>query len=85
MADKSPNYTVERRRLELQVLEAEDNIELGRTRIAQIERAKKTNLARAELANMDLDAESARLKDNETALSGRITELRTNLDLMVKE
>lgn len=85
MADKGPSYTVEHRRLELQVMEHEDTIARGKTRIDEIARAKKTNLARAELSNMELDAESARIKDNETALGARIAELRTNLDLMVKE
>lgn len=85
MADKGHNYTVERRRLELQLLEHEDTIARGRTRVDEIARAKKTNIARAELANMELDSESARIQDNETALGARIAELRTNLDLMVKE
>lgn len=84
MADRGPNYIVERRRLELQKEEHEDTIAKGQSRLAEIQRAKKRNLDRAELANLELDGEIEKIKENETALLGRIDELNTNLKAMTK-
>lgn len=84
MADKGPNYTVERRRLELQIEEHEDTIAKGSARLQEIERAKKLNMARAELANLALDGEAALVAENEATLQARITEIKTNLSAMIK-
>jgi len=84
MADKGPNYALERRRLELQTAEHEDTIAKGLARLAEIERAKKRNLDRAELANMELDSEAEKIRENEEALRRRMDEINVNLKAMVK-
>lgn len=84
MVDRGPNYTLERRRLELQREEHEDTIAKGQSRLAEIERAKKRNLSRAELANMELDSEAGKVGENEASLHGRIEEIDTNLKAMTK-
>jgi hypothetical protein len=84
MADRGPNYTVERRRLELQREEHEDTIAKGQSRLGEIERAKKRNIDRAELANLELDSEAEKVKENETALRGKIEEINTNLKAMLR-
>lgn len=84
MADRGPDYAVERRRQELQLEEHEDTIAKGKARIEEIVRAKKRNLNRAELANMELDAEAVKISENETSLQQRIDEIQANLRAMVK-
>lgn len=84
MADRGPNYVVERRRAELQREEHEDTIAKGQARLQEIERAKKRNLDRAELANLELDAEAEKVQENEASLKTRIEEINTNLKAMVK-
>ena len=85
MADAGPNYRVERRRLELQKMEHEQTIEQGKARIAGIERQKKVNLARAELANDELDNEARIVSANEVALLKTIAEIDKKIGLMAKE
>jgi len=85
MADRGPNYSVERKRLMLNKMEHEQNIEAGRARIEAIEKQKKVNLARAELANDELDDEARRIKANETALNTTIADIDKKLSLMVKD
>jgi hypothetical protein len=84
MADRGPNYDVERRRLMMQVEEHEDTIEKGHSRLAEIERAKKRNSGRAELANLELDVEADSIRENEISLHVRIEEIQVNLKAMVK-
>lgn len=83
MADKGPNYTVERRRLEIQKLEHAQLIKRQDGRVEEIESQKAMNIARAELANMELDAESENLKANQKALASKIADIDKNLGLMV--
>lgn len=85
MADAGPNYRVERRRLELQKMEHEQTIEQGKSRIAGIERQKKVNLARAELANDELDNEARIVTANEVALLKTIADIDKKIGLMAKE
>jgi hypothetical protein len=82
MADRGPNYDIERRRLQIAIDEHLDTIEKGIYRLAEIERAKKRNTDRAELANVELDAESERSRENEAALRKAIKEIEVNLKLM---
>lgn len=84
MADKGPNYSVERRRLEIQKLEHLQTIAKQATRIEEIGSAKELNIARAELANMELDAEAENIVANQDALRKRIAEIDKNLGAMVK-
>lgn len=83
MVDRGPDYAVERRRLELQRGEHEDTIEKGRARMAEIERAKQRNLDRVDLANMELDAEASKIRENEQALTEKIEDIEQNLRAMV--
>lgn len=83
MADKTPDYTVSRRKLELEILQHRDTIARGLERIEGIERAKALNLGRAEIANMDLDSEASSIRANQAALEETIKEIETNLELMV--
>ena len=85
MADKSPNYSVERRRLELQKMEHGQTIAKGGYRIDEIETQKKLNIARAELANDELDDEIVRIRANEIALKKTLGDIDQKIDLMVKE
>jgi hypothetical protein len=85
MPDRGPNYAVERRRLELALAEHEDTIEKGQARLAEIERAKKRNIDRAELANLELDAEAERIEENEEALKVKMSEIAGNLKAMTKD
>ena len=85
MADAGPNYRVERRRLELQKLEHDSTIEQGKARVAQIERQKKVTLARAELANDELDNEARVVQANEKALLGAIADIDKKIAAMVKD
>jgi len=84
MADAGPNYTIERRRLELATLEHRQTIKQGQARLSQIDGQKQVNLARAELANEELDEEARKILANEAALTAKIAENDTNLKLMVK-
>lgn len=84
MSDRGPNYDVERRRLTLAIEEHEDTVEKGHSRIAEIERAKKRNMSRAELANMELDSEAEKIRENETALKSKIDEINANMKAMTK-
>lgn len=84
MADKTPNYGVERMRLEIQLDEHDDTIERGHSRLAEIDRAKARNIARAALQNAELDSEAALVRENEAALEGRKAEINTNLAAMKK-
>ena len=83
MADRGPNYAIERLRLEAQIADHDDTIEAGRSRKAAIERSKAANLRRAQLANMDLDAEVASINENEAALQSKKAEITKNLTAMV--
>lgn len=85
MADKQANYTVERRRLELQKLEHGQTISKGRNRLDEITLQKHVNIARAELANDELDDEAKRIRVNEKALDVAIAEIDNNISLMTKE
>lgn len=85
MADAGFNYRVERRRLELQKLEHEATIEQGEGRLAQIGRQKKVNIARAELANDELDNEARVIETNKSALVRSISDIDKKLTAMVKE
>ncbi len=83
MSDRGPNYEVERARLEAQIADHDDTIEAGRARKSAIERSKAANLRRAQLANMDLDAEVANISENEAALQSKKTDITKNLTAMV--
>jgi len=85
MADAGPDYAVERKRLTLQKLEHESTIDAGEARISAIERQKKVNLARAELANDELDSEAKSLRANEKALLKAIDDIDQKLAAMTKE
>lgn len=85
MADKGANYIVERRRLELQKMEHLQTISKQSARVAEIESQKTMNLARVELANMELDAEAENISANQAALQAKITEIEKNLALMKSE
>lgn len=85
MADRGPNYKVERRRLELQRLEHTQTIAKQSARLDEIESQKQMNLARAELQNMELDDEAEKIAVNQKALSARIAEIDKNLSLMTVE
>lgn len=85
MADKSPNYSVERRRLELQKLEHAQTIAKGGFRIEEIQTQKELNIARAELANDELDDEIARIRTNEAALKKAVADIDANIQAMTKE
>ena len=85
MADAGPNYTVERRRLELTKLEHAQTITKGNNRLSEIEQQKDVNLARAALANDELDDEAARIRANAAALKVTMGEIDKKLDLMTKE
>ncbi len=82
MSDRGPNYIVERARLEAQIEDHADTIEAGRARKAAIERQKAANLRRAQLQNMDLDAEAVSLQENEAALESKTADIRKNLVAM---
>ncbi len=85
MADKGPNYTVERRRLEIQQLEHRQLIQKQHGRLEEIASSKDMNTARAELANMELDAEADSIRLNQASLEVRINEINKNLGVMVKQ
>lgn len=85
MSDRGPNWTVERARLEAQIADHDDTIEAGKARVAAIERSKASNLRKAQLQNMDLDAEAATIHDNEVALEGKKAEIAKNLVAMTKQ
>lgn len=85
MADNGPNYTVERRRLELTKLEHAQTISKGSNRIQEIEQQKDVNLARVVLANDELDDEVARTKANASALKLAMGEIDKKIALMTKE
>ncbi|MGV0984978.1 MAG: hypothetical protein ACOYB2_10515 [Limnohabitans sp.] len=85
MADKGPNYAISRKKLELEIENHQDTIAKGDARLADIERAKKMNLRRVEVANLELDEEAAKINENKAALEGKIAEIQTNIDLMAKE
>lgn len=82
MADKGPNYTVERVRKEADLADHDDTIAAGRARLGAIERGKAANQRRTDLANMDLDAEAASIRENEKALELKKAEIQKNLDAM---
>lgn len=84
MADAGPDYSVERRRLKLQQLEHEATIQKGQSRIGEIERQKRLNLARAELANDELDSEARIIQANELSLTKTIADIDDKLGRMVK-
>lgn len=83
MSDKGPNYTVERQRLELTKAEHEQTITRGDSRIAEIERQKKLNVMRMDLANAELDDEVSVIKANETSLRKAMGEIDKKIELMV--
>ncbi len=84
MADRGPNYSVERRRFELAKMEHNQTIQRQSQRLEDIDTQKNMNLARAELANMELDDEAEKIKVNQQALKAKIAEIDKNLDLMIK-
>jgi len=84
MADRTPDYDVERLRLELEIAEHEDTIARGQSRIAEIKSQKERNLQRVTIQNADLETESKRLLDNESALLKAIDEKQANLAAMVR-
>jgi len=84
MADKGPDYRVERLRLEVQRDEHELTIQKGESRLLEIERQKRLNTRRAEIANADLDSEADKIRTNNEALTGAIEEIDSNLSKMVK-
>lgn len=85
MADAGFNYRVERRRLELTKMEHEQTIEQGDARVSQIERQKKVNLARTELANDELDNEARVIAANKAALQRTIADIDKKIGAMAKE
>lgn len=85
MADAGPNYRVERRRLELTRMEHDGTIDQGKSRVSAIDRQKKVNLARAELANDELDNEVRIIQTNEKALLTAIADIDKKIAAMVKE
>jgi hypothetical protein len=66
-------------------MEHEQGIAKGRSRIEEIERQKKMNVARVELQNDELQHEAGLIAANEEALNGAIEEIDNKLKLMVKE
>lgn len=84
MADRGPDYSVEAMRLRLQMDEHDDTIARGQARLLEIERAKKRNISRTDIANAELDSEADSIRENEKALEGRKAEITTNLSLMKK-
>jgi predicted component of type VI protein secretion system len=84
VADKGPNYTVERKRLELTQMEHRQLIKKQSGRLEEIETQKAMNVSRTELANMELDAESESIRANQVALEAKIAEIDKNLTAMVK-
>lgn len=84
MADAGKNYAVERRRLELSKMEHEQTIQKGRGRLAEIETSKRLNTKRAELSNLELEAEAEVIRTNEAALDKRMADIDNELQLMVK-
>lgn len=84
MSDRGPNWTIERARLEAAIEDHDDTISQGKDRLASIERSKAANLRRATLANLDLDAEAATIRENEQALESKKAEIRKNLATMTK-
>jgi hypothetical protein len=85
VSDKGPNWEIERLRLEATIADHDDTIEAGRSRKAAIERSKAANLRRAQLANMDLDAEVASIDENEAALQAKKIEIGKNLTAMAEK
>jgi chromosome segregation ATPase len=85
MADRGPNWTVERVRLEAQIEDHEDTIAAGTARLNAIARAKAANQRRADLANLDLDAEAQTIRENEAALKAKQADIRKNLEAMTKK
>jgi hypothetical protein len=85
MADRGPNYAISRKRLELEIEEHTGTIEKGDARLVEIARAKRMNISRVEVQNMELDDEAARIAENKKSLEAKIAEIQTNLDAMVKE
>lgn len=83
MSDKGPNYSVERQRLEFTKAEHEQTIAKGDSRIGDIERQKKLNIMRTDLANAELDDEVRVIKANESALRRTMGEIDKKIELMV--
>lgn len=85
MSDRSPNYSVERRRLELTKMEHAQTIAKGSYRIEEIETQKQLNIARAELMNDELDDEVIKIRENEASLHKAMGDIDKNLSAMIKE
>ena len=84
MADKGPNYDLSRKRLALENEEHELTIFKGEQRINEIERSKRMNLMRVEMANDELDSEADRIRENNVSLRAKISDNDSNLKAMVK-
>lgn len=84
MADAGPNYSVEKRRLELQKLEHRQTISRQEHRLVEIGESQNMNIARTELANMELDDEADKIRSNQEALQKRIAEIDKSIGLMAK-
>jgi hypothetical protein len=65
-------------------MEHNQTIQRQSQRLEDIDTQKNMNLARAELANMELDDEAEKIKVNQQALKAKIAEIDKNLDLMAK-
>jgi predicted nucleic acid-binding Zn-ribbon protein len=83
MADRGPDYSVERRRLLLTKAEHAQTIAKGRSRIEEIQRQKEINAMRADVANAELDSEITKLEENERSLDKSIAEIESKLESMV--
>ena len=84
MADKGPNWGVERVRYEAQIADHDDTIAAGEARLQAIARQKAANQRRTDLANLDLEAEAQLIRENEASLRAKQAEIRANLDKMTK-
>lgn len=84
MADKKPDYNIERRKLKFDRLEHEQTIARGKARIDEISRQKDLNLLRVEIANAELDSEVNLIRTNESSLMRTIETIDEKLALMVK-
>lgn len=84
MADKGPNYDIERLKLAKQISEHKATIRRGHARKVDIDDQKAINLQEVEIQNATLDEEARKIDDNEAALIAAITEIEKNRDLMVK-
>lgn len=85
MPDAGPNYSVERRRLNVQKLEHEQTIAKGKNRLDEIQLQKELNVQRAELLNDELDDEASRIKANEGALRRAMVDIDKKIELMSKQ